>query len=186
MEIWKDVEGYKNYYQVSNGGRVKSLSRIIIKKNQYGYFNYPVRERILKYNVDKKGYLYCILYKEKRKTYFIHCLVAQAFIENPENKPEVNHINGIKENCCVGNLEWMTRIENMKDAIENGLINNKGKNHPIARPVVQVDILGNVIKKFDCISDAQRELGINHSNIVAVCRGRQKTAGSFSWEYIDN
>ena len=120
--------------------------------------------------------------------YLVHRLEAIAFIENPESKPEVNHGDGIKENNRIDNLEWMTSSENTIDAYKNGLISdlkgiNKGKNNGMARAIIQMDCSGNVIKIFDCMVDAVRELGINYGNICNACRGRYKTAGGFRWCY---
>lgn len=107
-EEWRDIEGFEGIYQVSNKGRVKSL-----------YFG---RELILKPSIDSSKYPHVTLSKGKDRTIArIHILVAKAFIPNPENKPEVNHINGDKLDCRVENLEWVTKSENQQHAAEMGL-----------------------------------------------------------------
>ena len=119
MEIWKDVPGYENFYQVSSIGRIKSLPRRGRKQS-----------RILKPTYDRKGYLGVDLFKDKeRKRCRVHRLVALSFIPNPENKPEVNHIDGIKTNNVIENLEWNTTSENLNHRDENDLVNNKGEDN---------------------------------------------------------
>ena len=99
-EIWKDIEGYEGKYQVSNMGRVKTLN-----------YRNSGKEQILHSN-PTGGYCIVGLCKTKRKTYYIHRLVAAAFVPNPENKPEVNHINHNKRDNRASNLEWVTQYEN--------------------------------------------------------------------------
>ena len=115
MEIWKDIEGYENKYQISNLGNVKSLETWTGDK-------YIWREKILKNMVYGNGYYYVCLSKNgKVKKYKVNRLVAQAFIPNPDNKPFTNHIDGDKLNNNVDNLEWCTQSENMKHASMIGL-----------------------------------------------------------------
>lgn len=119
-EIWKDIVGYEGMYQVSNMGNVKSLERILI--NKIGVKK-KYSGRLLHKNKSTDGYVQAILSKDCIcKSINIHTLVAIAFIENPENKKEVNHINGIKIDNHVGNLEWLTHQENMDHAKKNNLI----------------------------------------------------------------
>lgn len=115
MEIWKDVQGYENLYQVSNYGRIKSLAHI----NNLGRLR---PECILGVRLSDRGYHTAVLYNNgKPKSFRVHQIVAKAFIPNPENKPHVNHLDGVKSNNCVENLEWVTISENMKHAFKIGL-----------------------------------------------------------------
>jgi hypothetical protein len=131
-EIWKDIIEYEGLYQISNYGRVKSLQRIIYKVD--GRIQ-TFKERILKPATDKNGYQQIGLHKNcKQKTIQIHREVAIAFIPNPENKPEVNHCDGIKNNNNDWNLEWNTSSENNQHAYNTGLkIGNKGEKHGMCK-----------------------------------------------------
>lgn len=113
MEKWRDIEGYEGVYQVSNQGRVKSLPRNGTIKS----------ERILRPAANHAGY-YNVLFSfnHLRKHFSVHRLVAKAFIPNPENKPQINHIDGNKTNNTDSNLEWVTSKENMQHACKSGLL----------------------------------------------------------------
>lgn len=115
-EIWKDIIGYEGLYQISNFGRVKSFPRR------------GTTTKILKPRINRQGYLLVDLCKNaKSKRFPLHRLVAQAFISNPENKPEPNHEDGNKFNNHVSNLKWVTKSENIQHAMNNGL-NHSGEN----------------------------------------------------------
>lgn len=183
MEIWKDIEGYNNKYQISNYGRVKSLYNNHLEK----------REVILKPRKSNNGYLYINLYKNSKcKTKRIHRLVAEAFLYNKNKLEQVNHIDGNKLNNNVNNLEWISASDNCKHAYINSLsdpISNlpkdlKGKNNPKSKKIVQLDINNNLIKEWETIKEAKETLKINH--ISACCRGERKTAGGYQWKYVDD
>ena len=122
VEIWKDIKDFPNY-QISNFGRIKSKERI----TNVGIKNVKEikrEERILKLFHNKKGYTQTILYRDKKQYPIkIHRLVANAFIPNPENKPQVNHIDGDKNNNRIDNLEWCTQAENIQHSYKAGLRN---------------------------------------------------------------
>lgn len=169
-EIFKDIKGYEGLYQISNFGNVKSLKRNII----------------LKPSSNRKGYLHIILYKNhKSKNSIIHRLVAQAFIPNPENKPQVNHIDGNKRNNNVNNLEWVTNSENQKHAFKLHLQTNSGNNNPRARKINQYDLNGKLIKTWNSIYEITKELGINRSSIWRCCIGKYKKSHNYIWRYVE-
>lgn len=181
MEIWKDIEGYEGLYQVSNLGRIKSFPR---------RGTHVKVEHILSTNKNHKGYLVVILTKKcKRKKFSIHRLVAKAFISNPNNLPQVDHIDDNKENNRVENLQWITNEDNRKKAWLTGAITleknyKRGKDNCHARIVNQYDLNGNFIKKWYCIKDIQDKLGFDNRNISACCRKKRPTAYGYKWEYL--
>ena len=121
-EIWKDIPNYEGLYQVSNLGRVKSLKRKKYDINSKKII-FVGKDIILKNIINEKGYFkVCLRSNYKNKFYKIHRLVAQAFIPNPNEYIEVNHIDGNKQNNCINNLEWCSHKHNMKEAYRLGLV----------------------------------------------------------------
>jgi len=179
IENWKDVIGYEGIYIVSDQGRIKSL-----KKGG---------DRLLKNRISL-GYNTCILYKNgKSKTLKVHRLVSQSFIPNPENKPFVNHKNGVRNDNRVENLEWCTPSENVKHAFDTGL-NRISDNHrkilserqkirigklsPIRKPVINTD--SGIT--YDTVMEACKHLGIKYSTLHARLSGQNKNKTSLKFK----
>jgi len=184
IEIWVDIDGYKGMYQVSNFGKVKSLSRQ--SWNGAGWFT--KEERILSPNMGTNGYLSVQVCKNggiRRRE--IHRLESMAFIPNPENKATVNHKNGIKTDNLLTNYEWATYKENGIHAFVTGLTKGGpvmfGKDNPISKDIYRYDLNGNYIDMFHSAGEATRKLGINTCCIGDCARGRQKTSGGYKWSY---
>lgn len=134
-EIWKDIEGYGGSYKISNKGRVKSLNRTIYKRGYPYNIKGKFIKQVFRKSKQENRYFGVGLYRDgKSKNYYVHRLVAKAFISNPENKPTVNHKDGDRFNNCVGNLEWATQQENIQHSWDNGMSTPhhkiKGENHP--------------------------------------------------------
>lgn len=170
-EIWKPVVEYEGLYEVSNLGRVKSLPR-----------NGTTRqERILKPTLKKSGYVdICLQKKGKRKYTHLHQIVARAFIPNPDNKPQVNHIDGNKQNNAVDNLEWNTASENLRHKFR--VLGWKADRHGM-RPVKCIET--GVI--FDGVKAAERAMGLSYGSISHVVnRYPQRKSAGFHWKYADS
>ncbi len=176
-EIWKDIKGYEGLYQISNLGRIKSLPKI----NGYKF----QKELIRKNELGTNGYLIIVLNKNsKHHSYSIHRLVAQAFIPNPKDKPQVNHKDGNKLNNNVENLEWTTRSENQKHAYKLGLL----KPYPLMpikrmKKVNQYTLQGKLITNFNSIKEASKTTNISITSISQCCNNKQKTAGKYIWKF---
>lgn len=171
-EIWKDIANFEGLYEVSNLGRIKSLP-----KNRGIYFT---KEEILKGRVGNGGYLQAILCHSDgtRKSIKFHRIVAETFIENPEDKKTVNHKDGVKTHNGAENLEWNTHGENIRHAFKIGLSNN----NYVKKKVSQIKD-NKVIKIWESATDAKRKLGVCNCAISRCCKGELKQTGGFQWKF---
>lgn len=170
QEEWRDVKEYEGLYQVSNFGRVKSLSRKIKYPN--GHIH-PYSEKILKEYVTPNGYPSVALGKDGKNTRVsVHRLVANAFIDNPDNLPQINHKDGNKQNNNIENLEWITVSNNILHAIY--VLKNR------TRPVECIE----TGKRYISIKEAAKSAGVDPSYLAKVAKGYAKTSGGFHWKYI--
>lgn len=157
IESWVDIVGYEGLYEVSNLGRIRRNGKI------------------LKPSKVRHGYLQIALYKNGiYKRFYIHRLVAYAFIPNPNSYPEVNHRDEDKTNNTVDNLEWCTHEYN----------NNYGtRNERLSKPVLQFDLQGNFLREWPSTAKVEEETGMDHSNISKCCSGNRSSAGGFVWRF---
>ena len=182
---------------MSNTGKVRSVDRYINAKNNSRTFIKGIERKPQK---NRKGYLYVTLSKHSTSyTKLIHRLVAEAFIPNPHNLPQVNHIDTNKTNNNVSNLEWITELDNIRHAFANGCFkkfsskqlesvkNNLKKANEI-RKIKVVQLLGNrLINIFDSLVDAAKYNNINNSShISSCCKNERKKCGGYNWEYYND
>jgi len=191
-EEFADIKDYEGLYQISNYGRVKTLERYYFLGNN----KIKVKEKILKSSNNNYGYANVTLSKKnKQKEICTHTLVAKHFIPNPENKPTINHKDGNKKNNKISNLEWATYSEQEYHAYQNklrgknfgtknGMYGKTGANNHLSKPLVQKDLQGNIIKKWENAFEVVRTLGFTQAGINKCCLGKQKTYKGFLWEYI--
>ena len=183
-EIWKDIVGYEGLYQVSNLGRVKSLKRRVYAGRGKMRWQY---ERILS---DKKengnGYKIVNLFKNgKGKNKYIHRLVAESFLENPNNLPQINHKDENKSNNCVNNLEYCTCQYNCTYNnlhIRKGL---KNRNNKMSKKIYQLNENNKILKEYPSISEASRQLNVSFQAISDCLKGKQKHSAGYKWKYAE-
>lgn len=166
-EIWKPIKGYEGLYEISNWGRVKSLN-----------YHHTGKPRLLRPKVDKYGYLVVCFCKDgKRKYFFVHRLVAQSFIPNPDNLPQVNHKDENKKNNNADNLEWCTCLYNI-----NYGSHNERRAKTQSKPVLQFSLTGEFIREWLSISECGRN-GFYTSCVCRCCNGELKSHKGFKWCY---
>lgn len=198
QEIWRDIPGYEGYYQVSNFGRVKSLSRKVYNRGGF----HISKDRILKQQLRKDRYYNVHLLKEGvKKIFFVHRLVALAFIPNPNNYPDINHKDENPANNCVNNLEWCTEKYNMNygTAIERrkasfamnesfkkaNATKVRNNSRGAETPIIGTSKKDNSLVSFRSMSEAERITGISKGRISDCCHGRRLSAGGYYWKYLN-
>lgn len=167
MEVWKDIESHKSLYEVSSFGNISSLNYNKTKKRK----NRPVQIHTNEYSLirlSKKGIT---------TNHFVHRLVAQAFIPNPENKPQVNHKNGIRNDNRLDNLEWVTAKENTSHGMKRGTIGPLGELHQNSKVTEKevLEIRSKYIYGEYGYMRLGKEYGVSHSTIKDIVLNRRWT-----------
>lgn len=188
-EIWKtavyDGEIYEGLYKVSNLGKILSLN-----------YKRTGKPDLMNPGTDKDGYLVVQLWKNgEYKNCLVHRLVAETFLPNPDNLPEVNHIDENKTNNFVflnedgsinkekSNLEWKTHRDNCNHGTRNERMRETLTNGKLSKPVIQLSLTGDFIREWPSTKEIERQLGFDFSTVAKCCRGERKTAYGFIWMY---
>lgn len=172
-EIWKPIKGYEGIYEVSSYGRVRSLDHL-------SSLGERVKGRVLKSHTAGRGYLSVGLHNGKKKDFYIHRLVASAFIPNPDNLLQVNHKDEDKTNNHADNLEWCDLQYN--HAYGTGRA-RRAEAFPGKKSVIQLDEQGNYIREYTSLEEAARNFSITKNNIRWCCEGKRKHAAGFKWKF---
>lgn len=182
MESWKQIDGYKPIYQVSNLGRIRSLARAT---NAHGGV-FHRKERLLKFSKSRLGYLLVYLYSEdgKKRTIPVHQIVAKTFIPNPENKPEVDHKDGDKTNNIIDNLRWVTHKENCANPTtakkQKVYIRERAKHK---KAIAAYTLTGEFVGTWPTITMAANETKTCRHSISYAANGKYKSANNLIWKY---
>lgn len=183
MEEWKSVKDFDGWYEISNKGNVRSVTRLIQHKpDKFSLIGKcQLNEgKTRKQTLNNMGYYFVMLYKNSKycKKY-VHRMVAEVFVSNPNpnNKKIVNHINGNHLDNSYKNLEWCTQKENINHSFDTGLT-------PTRKKVKSINVLTGEEAIYSGITIASKILGISHTGIVQQLKGRSKTCNGYKWEYI--
>ena len=186
-EKWIPVKGYEGYYEISNKRNIKSVDRINKEICHHGGYRMVMHKgKEIKQRENNKGYYYVILSKDgvvSRK--YVHRLIAENFIPNPENKPEVDHIDGNTKNNEISNLRWATHKENLNNPVAKKRCSDKLKGKPkfkLAKTVYQYTIDGNFVKEWVSIAECERN-GYSRTSVWKCCNNKQSTYKGYIFRY---
>ncbi|WP_260301600.1 NUMOD4 motif-containing HNH endonuclease [Schleiferilactobacillus harbinensis] len=189
IEKWKDIEHYEGIYQVSNLGRVRSIPRV-------DGIGHPWHGKVLKPTPQRNGYLNVSLLDGhgNRKKMRVHRLVAQAFVPNPNNYQEVNHLDECRTNNCASNLEWCTTQQNLNYGTRSKKQSQSMKNNPIVihrlrgyaksqrKPVLQITLNGLLVKEWPSVSSTS-DAGFKISGVSDCCLGKISMHHGYKWKF---
>lgn len=184
MAIWKSIKGFNGKYWVSDEGEVRSIDRLVEQENRFGSYKRLIKGQKLQPKKQNRGYLMVGLSQEgKVKSCLVHQLVAQAFIPNPDNLPEINHISEDKTDNRVENLEFCDRKYNINYGTHTQRVTQKLINGKTSKSIIQFDLNGNFVAEYPSLMEAERQTGCFESSICACCKGKRKTSSGYKWEY---
>ena len=183
VEVWKDIEGYEGLYQVSDLGRVRSLDRVVRGANAYSTdYTIRLKGRILNKGTALNGYQFVVLSKEgKHKHATVHRLVAEAFIPNPDNLPEINHKDENKANNVVSNLEWCDRSYNV-----NYGTSLEKRSRKCFKCIEQLTLDGQHVAYYESVAELVRQSNGKYkaNNIYMAARGDNESSYGYRWRYV--
>ena len=178
-EIWKPIKGYEGYYEVSSHGTIRSVDRVVKKKNRGdSYSMVLLRGRNMQPGDNGHGYKFLYLKKNgTSKRVYVHRVVAEAFIHKIDGKDYINHIDGNKSNNIVDNLEWCTIRENNdhKMYVLKHFTSTKGKNNFKNMKKIGLFKEGVLVEVFNSLYEASDRLKMNYSNLSSICHGKRKS-----------
>ena len=184
-EKWKPIKKFEHFYMVSTYGRIKTIDRIV--KFSDGRVR-EYRSRIMSiHKINARYYVVSLSKPSCRAMKDVHRLVAETFIANPQNLPEVNHKDENSLNNQVDNLEWCTRKYNLNYGTHNQRMIEHLRNHPTtSKPVIQKNLDGTIVAQYPSIREAARTLGNikKDCNILRACKGISRTSHGYKWEYL--
>lgn len=172
QEQWKQVKGFEGIYEVSNFGNVRSLH----------YRNWNIVKNLTPF-INRDGYKrVCLCRSGKQLNMFVHRIVATAFIENPDNLPQINHLNEIKTDNRVENLAWCSAKENVNHGTRNERM-SKAKLNTNCKAIIQLDAQGREIRRWVSLMEVNRAFGYDVGFLGRCCKGRCEKAYGYKWRY---